>query len=200
MFAFLAAMVRKAKSRFGRADPLPMIRALGPGSVSSFLKVILDVFYVVLWFIAGALALLIFGMLLVSFDPQILPPAVLHSLLTNTRPSFSAGALMIAAGEVQVVFVLIIVQRLRKIFGTMTAGDPFHPENVRRLRIVGLFLALLEIARYVTGAVLAFGLHEPPPQGEGVNLTAWFAVLVVFVLAEVFREGARLRRDAELTI
>ena len=34
----------------------------------------------------------------------------------------------------------------------------------------------------------------------GVSLTAWFAVLVVFVLAEVFREGARLRREAELTI
>ena len=32
------------------------------------------------------------------------------------------------------------------------------------------------------------------------NLTAWFSVLVVFVLAEVFREGARLRREAELTI
>ena len=32
------------------------------------------------------------------------------------------------------------------------------------------------------------------------NPTAWFAVLVVFVLAEVFREGARLRRDSELTI
>jgi hypothetical protein len=34
----------------------------------------------------------------------------------------------------------------------------------------------------------------------GFNPTAWFAVLVVFVLAEVFREGARLRREAELTI
>ena len=33
-----------------------------------------------------------------------------------------------------------------------------------------------------------------------LNLTAWFSVLVVFVLAEVFREGARLRREAELTI
>ncbi len=32
------------------------------------------------------------------------------------------------------------------------------------------------------------------------NPTAWFAVLVVFVLAEVFREGARLRSEAELTI
>jgi hypothetical protein len=34
----------------------------------------------------------------------------------------------------------------------------------------------------------------------GVNLTTWFAVLVVIVLAEVFREGARLRSEAELTI
>jgi hypothetical protein len=33
-----------------------------------------------------------------------------------------------------------------------------------------------------------------------LSLTAWFSVLVVFVLAEVFREGARLRREAELTI
>jgi hypothetical protein len=36
--------------------------------------------------------------------------------------------------------------------------------------------------------------------GEDFNLTIWFAVLVVLVLAEVFREGARLRREAELTI
>ena len=35
---------------------------------------------------------------------------------------------------------------------------------------------------------------------QNFNLTAWFSVLVVFVLAEVFREGARLRREAELTI
>ena len=36
--------------------------------------------------------------------------------------------------------------------------------------------------------------------GVTLNLTAWFAILVVFVLAEVFREGARLRREAELTV
>jgi len=33
-----------------------------------------------------------------------------------------------------------------------------------------------------------------------LNLTTWFAVLVILVLAEVFREGARLRNEAELTI
>jgi hypothetical protein len=179
---------------------MPMIRALGPGSVSSFLKAILDVFYVVLWFIAGALALLIFGVLLISFDPQVIPQSVLISARANSHESFPSTALMIVAGEVQVACVLIIVQRLRKIFATMTAGDPFHPENVRRLRVVGLFLGLLEFSRYIFGAMHEFVLHEPAPQSENFNLTAWFAVLVVFVLAEVFREGARLRRDAELTI
>ena len=180
---------------------MPFISALGPGSVSSFLKVILDVFYVFLWFMGGFLALLIFGFLLISFDPQILPPAVLRGLQAGgDHPTLASGALMITAGLIEVVIVLIIVQRLRKIFSTMTAGDPFHPENVRRLRVVGMFLALLEICRYIFGALHQFVLHEPAPSSDNFNLTAWFAVLVVFVLAEVFREGARLRREAALTI
>ena len=36
--------------------------------------------------------------------------------------------------------------------------------------------------------------------GPGLNLSGWFATLIVFVLAEVFREGARLRAEAELTV
>ncbi len=179
---------------------MPMIRALGPGSVSSFVKAILDVFYVVLWAFAGFLSLLIFGVLLISFDPQIIPQSALRHLMTGSHPSFVSAVVMIVAGAVQTAFMLIIVQRLRKIFGTMTAGDPFHPENVRRLRVVGLVLGLLELSRYLSGAIHAFVLREPAPQADNVNLTAWFAVLVVFVLSEVFREGARLRRDAELTI
>ena len=42
------------------------------------------------------------------------------------------------------------------------------------------------------------GVH--PRGGLNLDFTPWFAVLVIVVLAEVFREGARLRRDAELTI
>jgi hypothetical protein len=177
-----------------------MIRALGPGSVSSVLKVILDVFYVVLWCLGGLIALLFFGLLLVSFDPRIVPQALLSELRLHGRPLLPSAALLLIGGELNTIGVLVIVQRLRKIFATMTAGDPFHPENVRRLRVVGLFLALLELLRYVFGAIHEYGLHEPAPAGDAFNLTAWFAVLVVFVLAEVFREGARLRREAALTI
>ena len=33
-----------------------------------------------------------------------------------------------------------------------------------------------------------------------VSLSAWFSILIIVVLAEVFREGSRLRGEAELTI
>ena len=51
------------------------------------------------------------------------------------------------------------------------------------------------MAVFLTGADDRFG------DGEfEVNLAVWFAVLVIIVLAEVFREGARLRQEQKLTI
>jgi hypothetical protein len=194
MFAFLPVMGRKANSRLGGQSA--MIRALGPGSVSSFLKVILDVAYYVLWLFAALVAAGVLGLLLISFDPQSLPAMVrLH--LDASAP---VSALQLAGVELYVIGVIVIVQRLRRVFGTMTAGDPFHPDNVRRLRVIGMVLALLEVDRYVFGAIDRYLLHTASHGGNGLNLTAWFAVLVIVVLAEVFREGARLRREAELTI
>jgi hypothetical protein len=177
-----------------------MVRALGPGSVSSFLKVILDVSYYVLWVVAVFLALAILGTLLISFDPQILPGHLYTDLPVPGHAPGPAAATLLTGYELYLIGVIVIVQRLRRVFATMTAGDPFHPDNVRRLRVIGLVLALLEIDRYIFGAFVRYGLHASPRSDQGINLTAWFAVLVVVVLSEVFREGARLRRDAELTI
>ena len=69
-----------------------------------------------------------------------------------------------------------------------------------RLRLIGLMLAGLELGRYGFWAASAWLLTGVNRQEPDLSLTAWFSVLVVFVLAEVFREGARLRREAELTI
>ena len=87
------------------------------------------------------------------------------------------------------------------MFRTLTLGDPFQPENVSRLRQIGWILAVVTTgvwAGQMLVSRLARGIMDPPSLFNLV--TPAFSVLVVFVLAEVFREGARLRRESELTI
>jgi len=177
------------------------MRTLGPGSVSSFLKIILDVVYVALWIGVAVLGVLALLAVLLSFNPEFLKGAI--HITGEDGAEFATNGATMAAGLVAfglyLAGVLVIVGRLRRIFVTLTAGDPFHPDNVRRLRFIGLMLAALEFGRYVFrgAAALLPGLDSA---SYSFNLTSWFSVLVVFVLAEVFREGARLRNEAELTI
>ena len=54
-------------------------------------------------------------------------------------------------------------------------------------------------AHHVPGQC-AVAAVETFAEGAKLGFEVAMTVLVVFVLAEVFREGARLRREAELTI
>lgn len=177
------------------------MRAFGPGSISSFLKTTLDVAYVLLWIAAGALAISAAAALL--WQPFLGAPARDASgpladadALLRRGPALAALA---ACGGVYVAALLVVTDRLRRVFGVMTAGDPFHPDNVGRLREAGVALVVLQLAAYALRIVGA-GLFPRLRGNVDLNLSGWFAILVVFVLAEVFREGARLRAEAELTI
>ena len=181
------------------------MRALGPGSVSSFLKVILDVVHWVLIVSAGAVSLSMVAVLLLSFKPDLLADVINLGDLPIKGPwigPLAAGTLL--AGDLYIAGALVIVGRLRRIFQTLIAGDPFHPDNVRRLRVIGAALAGLELGRYGFAVIAQIVVHSlglaKVDLGGQINLNTWFSVLVIVVLAEVFREGARLRGEAELTI
>jgi len=180
------------------------MRAMGPGSVSSFLKTILDVVYFVLLASLGVLVVAAIAGVLLSFSPDLLQR--ISSRLEINGAAGDVGDLipMLGVGVIYLILnasaLLVIIGRLRRVFATLTAGDPFDPENVRRLRLIGFVLGGMEIARYAFGVIFEAVAPDVSRLEGGINLTAWFAVLVVFVLAEVFREGARLRREAELTI
>ena len=177
------------------------MRALGPGSVSSFLKVILDVFHFVLWIAVAGVSIAIVGVLLLSFKPDWLASHLNVDSLSIAGPWLGpAAAALLFVTDLYLGGAIIVVGRLRQIFQTLIAGDPFQPENVRRLRVIGAALAVLELGRYAVAALAKIMFHGRAHISGGVNLTTWFAVLVIVVLAEVFREGARLRGEAELTI
>jgi len=178
------------------------MRAIGPGSVSSLLKIALDVVYVALWVLIGVLLVLALAALVVPIPDGSLDVEVngVERELGATQVKLAGSALSAyAAGYMAII--LFVIDRLRRVFATLTAGDPFHPDNVKRLQFIGLGLAGIEAGNILLP--LAANLLVPgvaPDASRWPDLTAWFSVLVVFVLAEVFREGARLRRDAELTI
>lgn len=178
-----------------------VMRTLGPGSVSTLLKIALDVAYVLLCLVTAVLLLAFVAAIFIplsSYDITVSDNAGgLQQALTRPLLLFGLGALSAWFGG-----FLLILRNLRMIFRTLTVGDPFQPENVRRLRQIGLILATVTagvwIAQGMVAAKLVPGVMDA--QGLGELLTPIFSVLVVFVLAEVFREGARLRRESELTI
>jgi hypothetical protein len=176
-----------------------VMRTLGPGSVSSLLKIILDVTWYVLWAVIGFFALLGIAMLLLSFNTDIIDKIDIPELgdLGQKGPVLAAG---LFAGSLYCTGINLIVGNLRRIGQTLTAGDPFHPDNIGRLRLIGLILAGLELGKWIFWGAVALVAPDIDRDNGGWSLTTWFSVMVVFVLAEVFREGARLRGEAELTI
>ncbi len=109
---------------------------------------------------------------------------------------FAVGAITAYLGG----FTLIL-RHLRVMIRTLRMGDPFQPANVSRLKQIGATLAVVTggawIGQYMVSRLVR-GELEPPSIFD--LITPAFSILVVFVLAEVFREGARLRRESELTI
>ncbi len=176
-------------------------RTLGPGSVSSLLKIALDVAFVLLMLITAILLLAFVAAIFIPLSDVNITvtddTGGLQQPLTRALLLFGLGALSAWFGG-----FLLILRHLRLIFRSLTQGDPFQPENVRRLRAIGLTLATVTAGVWVTQGLVAARLAPGvmDPQGVGELLTPIFSVLVVFVLAEVFREGARLRRESELTI
>jgi hypothetical protein len=100
---------------------------------------------------------------------------------------------------------LIIVWRLRKLFDSFSSGEPFQRENATHLRVIWITMLAIEIARYLllalTGVLLR--VFEPAVEANyvfAIDLSTWGSILILIVLAEVFREGARLKEEQELTI
>ena len=179
------------------------MRAIGPQSVSSFLKVALDVVYAAACVAVAIIGPIALGLLVwLPFSNGDFHLTI-HGkqLVAPFAPLPLVGMLLMV--EAYTACLVVILNRIRRIVETLTVGDPFRPENVGRLRLVGVMMIGLEIAGNGLRALLAATVPRGPlthAEGNWFNPTAWFAIMVVFVLAEVFREGARLRREAELTI
>jgi hypothetical protein len=178
----------------------PTLPALGRGSMSSLVDIALAAAF---W----VLALLTLGAVLVFLILAFVPLGPLDLIATSedggTSVPVPRAYLLFGVGAFVGYFAgfALILRHLRRIVHSLRIGDPFQPANVSRLKEIGLTLATVTGGAWIGQTLvsrLVRGELEPP--GLFDLVTPAFSVLVVFVLAEVFREGARLRRESELTI
>jgi uncharacterized protein YacL len=126
----------------------------------------------------------------------------------NLSPGPEAERVILGMRSIAVIGLMLvpiyhfILTRLLAIVGTVRAGDPFVAANAARLHRIGWALLVLQ------GFGLAIGLivkaisapAHPVNISAGPTIPGLLAVLLTFILARVFAEGARMRDDLEGTV
>lgn len=109
----------------------------------------------------------------------------------------------IAIVSISVPFIHIILTRFIKMIDDLNRGLIFNKENSDRLKTVGWSLLAVQMTELIYGWlwfkwVLLF--ESEHGWGPAAHFLGWFAVLLIFVLAEIFKQGAIMREDLEGTI
>jgi len=167
---------------------------LGKGSVASAIEIALTISWVVLWVCLAALLIYAAGYAITG-----------ASLIDPGHATWPAEVPALIIGSVLLVGALVIIGRLRRLFDSFTSGEPFRRENATHLRVIWITMLAMEIGRYVLMALIAalFTAMDLPARFSPVKTldpTTWLSIAVLIVLAEVFREGARMKEEQELTI
>ena len=129
-----------------------------------------------------------------------------HGAQIGAFPSFAIAAiLLLALGLIAAAFIFF--GKLRAIINSVGDGDPFAPENADRLTamawlslgayaimamIVAVALPITDWAKQIGDAEANFDF--------GFDLTGILMIIVLFILARVFRHGAAMREDLEGTV
>lgn len=172
------------------------MRAIGKGSLASILAVGLNFTRIFLWigFVGLSIAMVIAPLL--SVIAEILQGA--DGINLDADISVSRGDYLgVAHHFVNFGVMLFVVNRLLEILKTLRFGTPFVKENADRFRGVGYALLIGQ------GSVIAFGFLSLIFDADieiDMSPIAWLAIIAVFVLSEVFREGARMKEEQDLTV
>ena len=95
-----------------------------------------------------------------------------------------------------------ILKRLLAMVETVRSGDPFVAANAHRLQVIAWVLFTLQLLSIIIGAIAkaVSSPAHPLHLNAGFSINGWLAVLLTFLLARVFAEGAVMREDLEGTV
>jgi hypothetical protein len=171
-----------------------------PASSSAALPiahVVLRILIVVNWLFGAAIVTLLVAM----------PTEQWIMSALGVPPSPEADRLIMGLHAIAVVGLAaiplnyVVLKRLLAIVETVRAGDPFVAANASRLQAIAWSLLVLQLLSLVIGAIAkTVSPAHPLDLDAGFSINGWLAVLLTFLLARVFAEGALMREDLEGTV
>jgi hypothetical protein len=107
-----------------------------------------------------------------------------------------------ALGLLAVPLNLATLKRLVAMVRTVRAGDPFVAANALRLQAIAWLLLAQQLLSLLVAAIAkaVSSPAHPLHLDAGFSPGGWLAVILTFVLARVFAEGALMREDLEGTV
>ncbi len=121
---------------------------------------------------------------------------------TEGEPIMTGLRVIAGLGLLAVPLNHLILTRLLRMVETVSRGDPFVAANAYRLQAIAWALLALQLLSMVIGGIgKAIASKEFPLHLDaGFSTSGWLAVILTFVLARVFAEGALMREDLEGTV
>jgi hypothetical protein len=109
-----------------------------------------------------------------------------------------------AGAIVALALIHFILRALRRVVASASAGDPFVEANAAELvHVAWLLLGVEVIAALIKPMVYLLAPDAVRAKVHDlvhISVTGLFAVLLIFVLAQVFRRGSEMRAELAGTI
>jgi Protein of unknown function (DUF2975) len=161
-------------------------------------RVVLRILIVVNWLMAVAILVLLVAM---PNEQWIMSAFKLSPSPEAERVVMGLRAVAVL-GLAAIPLNYIVLKRLLAIVETVREGDPFVAANASRLQTIAWSLLALQLFSLVIGAIgkaVSTPAH-PVHLDAGFSINGWLAVLLTFLLARVFAEGALMREDLKGTV
>src|SRR5215218_4359620 len=175
-----------------------MSNSISSSAALPIAHVVLRIVIVLNW-VGGAA---IFALLVVMPNEQWIMAAFKLSPSPEAERLIMGLRAIAVLGLVSIPLNYVVLKRLLAIVKTVRAGDPFVAANASRLQAIAWALLALNLHSIVIGAIaksVSTPAH-PLHLDAGFSINGWLAVLLTFLLARVFAEGALMREDLEGTV
>jgi hypothetical protein len=101
--------------------------------------------------------------------------------------------------------VLFAIRATSGIVETAISGDPFVADNAERLKRIGWLLLGIMTVQFLTLIIVSAiapenDEHFQMSGGSDPSVVGLLAILLIFVLARIFRHGSEMRAELEATV